>query len=142
MFSPSTPQTPGTSAVDVVMSISTTASAANRRLPPARASRMMIAPSVVLPYGLSYALWLLLPGIMVGWGMVDRKFWKHRSVKLACIGALVIVMTLSLLSCGGVSTGGGGTTGNPVTYTVTVTGTSPGAPPDAGQSVLVLLVVD
>jgi hypothetical protein len=142
MFSPSTPQTPGTSAVDVVMSISTTASAANRRLPPARASRMTIAPSVVLPYGLSYAIWLLLPGIMVGWGMVDRSSGKHRSVKLACIGALVIVMTLSLLSCGGVSTGGGGTTGNPVTYTVTVTGTSPGAPPDAGQSVLVLLVVD
>lgn len=139
MFSPSTPQTPGTSAVDVVMSISTTTSKADRRMPSARASG---GPSVAFPYGLSYGIWLLLPAIVIGWGMVDRRPRRRRSVKVACITALFTLITLSLLSCGGVSTGAGGTMGTPVTYSVTVTGTSPGALPDAGQSVQVILVVD
>jgi hypothetical protein len=47
------------------------------------------------------------------------------------------------LSCSGVSNGGGGGGGGtPQTYQVTVTGTSPGTPPDAGQSVIVTLVVN
>jgi hypothetical protein len=63
---------------------------------------------------------------------------------LASIGVLIL-LTLSLLSCGGVSNGGttpppGGS--QPITYHVTVTGTSPGTAPDAGQSVDVLLVVN
>jgi hypothetical protein len=91
------------------------------------------------------AFYLLLPGIMIGSAGVERRFAKRRLHGLSSI-ALLILVTLSLLSCGGVSNGGG--TGpppigpQPVTYHVTVTGTSPGTAPDAGQSVDVLLVVN
>jgi hypothetical protein len=56
---------------------------------------------------------------------------------------------LLLLSCGGVSSGGNGNSGSggssptsPTLYQVTVTGTSAGTPPDAGQSTVVSLVVN
>ena len=73
--------------------------------------------------------------------MTQRR-WK---VLFASI-AVLMLLTLSLLGCGGVSNGGNGTPppsgGQPVTYHVTVTGTSAGTTPDAGQSVQVLLVVN
>jgi hypothetical protein len=129
-FSPSTPQTPGTSAVDVVMSISTVASRAALHSPSSQATML-----------LPYVLWMLLPGIVIGWGAART---RHRTRTLHGLGSttMLVLLTLILLSCGGVSTGGGGSTGNPVTYQVMVTGTSPGTPPDKGQSVPVSLVVN
>jgi len=129
IFNPSTPQTPGASAVDLVMSISTTARTAALQSP----SRH---PSIF------YALWLMLPGIVIAWGAGSARFAQRKLHGLGSI-AILVLATLSLLSCGGVSTGGGGSTGNlPVTYHITVTGTSPGTAADAGQSVQVILIVD
>ena len=86
----------------------------------------------------------LLPGILIGAAGAGRRFAKLRLHGFASIAVLILV-TLSLLSCGGVSNGGGTAPPpigpQPVTYHVTVTGTSPGTAPDAGQSVEVLLVV-
>jgi hypothetical protein len=132
LFNPSTPVTPGNSAVDVVMSIS---SGSRKSVSQARPS-----PTRSL---LLYTLWLFLPGVVFGWGRLNTQNTKHKAQGLGSILVLVLV-TLSLLSCGGVTTGGGNTSsGNPpVTYTITVTGTSPGVTPDAGQSVQVILVVD
>lgn len=55
-----------------------------------------------------------------------------------------LLLTMPLFSCAGASTGGNGTTPptNPATYHVTVTGSSPGTPANAGHSVVVILVVD
>jgi len=129
IFNPSTPQTPGGSAVDLVMSISTTAKAASLR--------SLFSPSKFVPY----ALWVLLPGIVISWGAAGTRFAKGK-LRVVPLTVLVLLM-FSLLSCGGVSTGGGGSTGNqPVTYHITVTGTSPGTAADSGQSAQVILVVD
>jgi hypothetical protein len=70
------------------------------------------------------ALWLMLPGIVIAWGGSGR---KRRRLQIACIGTVLILMALTLVSCGGGagSSGGGGThAGSPLIYTVTVTGTS------------------
>jgi hypothetical protein len=91
-----------------------------------------------------YVLWLFLPGLVIGSGRLSIQSAKRKVYRLGSITVLVFV-TLLLLSCGGVSTGGGSTSGSgnsPVTYTITVTGTSPGVTPDAGQSAQVILVVD
>jgi hypothetical protein len=130
-FSPSTPVTPGNSAVNVVMNISTSASKSAFQWHLRGA--LMFAP-----------FYWLLPGILIGWAGVGRRCARRRRHGLASIGVLIL-LTLSLLSCGGVSNGG--TTpppvgSQPITYHVTVTGTSPGTAPDAGQSVEVLLVVN
>jgi hypothetical protein len=85
---------------------------------------------------LPYALWLFLPGFVIGWGSRRSNDAKRKVHRLGSIIVLVLV-TLSLLSCNRVSTGGGTTSssGNqPVTDYITVTGTSPGVTPDAGQS--------
>ncbi|HEV3510609.1 MAG TPA: hypothetical protein VGS05_02825 [Candidatus Sulfotelmatobacter sp.] len=125
IFSPSGPVTPGNSAVNVVMSISTKAATANLRWSGGRA-------------WIWYAT-LLLPGISMGLGN-RRSRRKRRRLTLA--GFLPFI--LLLISCAGVSSGGGGggTPPSPVTYQITVTGTSPGTPADAGQSAIVSLVVD
>jgi hypothetical protein len=133
IFSPSTPQTPGALAVDVVMSISTTASStAARRAQPGQSSSQR---SRLLPY----AAWLLLPGILISWG--GTRNLKRRLQSWASITTLAL-LAVALVSCGGVSTGGGTTGNQPVIYQITVTGTSAGTAPDAGQSALVVLVVD
>jgi hypothetical protein len=128
-FNPSGPITPGKSAVDVVMSISTgksSKSASSRNQHPFLSTMLF-----------------LFPGIVLGGGA----FGKRRS-KIALRGFLLGgfgVLLLSMLACAGASTagGGGGTPpSNPVTYQITVTGTSPGTAPDAGQSAVVALVVD
>ncbi len=74
---------------------------------------------------ITYALWFFLPGIVVRWSALRRIPRKLRPHAFASIATLLL-LSWSLLSCGGVSTGGsGGTTGStPVTYVVTVTGTS------------------
>jgi hypothetical protein len=126
-FNPSTPLTPGNSAVDVVMSIST---AAKRAAVDHASSRPLFF----------YALWLLLPVMVVGSGASRSRWQASRIFSLVAMSLLM----LGLLSCAGASSGGGG--GNPppnsVTYHVTVTGSSPGTPVDAGQSVVVNLVVN
>src|SRR5579863_9938961 len=121
-FNPAAPVTPGNSAASVVMTISTTSSTAN-------AQRM----------GYLFGLWLLMPGIVIGSVAVSRNAvpggsasrTARRLVLLVILGTLVAL----LLSCGGASTGGGGggggNGGTPAgTYTISVTGTSPGAPSD------------
>ncbi len=91
LFDPSTPVTPGSSAVDVVMNIST---ASNSR----RASRGDL---------IFYSLGLLLPAIVIVWAKgKDRIPTKRLSVPLALFGLLAFVLYLP--SCGGVSSGGGG----------------------------------
>ena len=113
LFSPSTPQTPGNSAVNVVMTISTTNATAVLQWPPGHRS-------------IFYAMCLLLPAVVIGWGAVNRGSEELKPRVLGSIATLLLLM-LSLLSCGGVSSGGGGTgsSGNtPITYVVTLTGTS------------------
>lgn len=92
-----------------------------------------------------YAVWLLLPGIT----LVCRASRPHRRPntrkKLAALASLptLLLLMLTLLSCGGVSTGQHhvqpGTP--PGTYPITVTGTSAGTSADAGQATQVTLVV-
>jgi hypothetical protein len=89
-FSPSTPITPGTSAVDVVMSISTTAKQA-------RAQAFTNLGSIF------FAMWLLLPAIVIGLGAGGTRRAKRKPRALSFAGLALLM--LSLLSCGGVSTG-------------------------------------
>jgi hypothetical protein len=122
LFSPSTPVTPGSSAVDVVLSISTVA-ATNAQ-----------TRSRHLPASIFY---LLLPAVVLGMLRISPQQRRRTLLLLLVLPALMF-----WLSCSGVSNGGGGGGGTPQTYQVTVTGTSPGTPPDAGQSVIVTLVVN
>jgi hypothetical protein len=81
---------------------------------------------------LPYALWLFLPGVVIGWGSRRSNDARRKVHRLGSIIVLVLV-TLSLLFCNCVSAGGGTTSssGNrPVTDYITVTGTSPGVTPD------------
>ena len=127
-FSPAGAVTPGTSAVDVVMSISTTAMQKNQREP-----RRMAFLSPV---------WLLLPGIVLAGSSGIRR--RKGILRFWLMGAVLLLLLLSLLSCAGISSvsSSGSSPGNPVTYQVTITGASPGTPPDAGQSTVVNLVVN
>ena len=133
-FAPAAPVTPGNSAANIVMTISTTAAttAASDRPPSLRS--------------IFYAMCLLLPGFVFGWDVVGRKSTNRKTALSGLIAPLLLLMMLlSMLSCGGVSNGGGGRSqpGTPPgSYHVTVTGTSTGAPADAGQSTQVTLVVN
>lgn len=126
-FNPSTPVTPGSSAVDVVMSISTKAAARAR-------TRSSMSP----------AIWLVLPGLVTIFGTSRKSAWRLRWRVLFVLTVFVLLVTL--VSCAGVSSGSGGGGGgggsNPTTYKITVTGTSPGTAADSGQSTTVTLVVD
>ncbi len=94
LFAPSTPVTPGSSAVDVVMNISTTANSH-------RASRSNV---------LFYSLGLLLPAIVIGWAKGKGRRSRKPLSSLALLGLLAFALYLP--SCGGVSSGGGGGGGN------------------------------
>jgi hypothetical protein len=123
LFTPSTPVTPNSSAVDVVLNISTVA-AAN-----AQARGRHVPASI---------LFVLAPAIVLGMLGI---FSPQRKRTLLLL--LVLPTVFFCFSCSGVSNGGGGGGGGtPQTYQVTVTGTSPGSAPDAGQSVIVTLVVN
>ena len=130
-FSPSGPVTPGNSAVDVVMSISTKSSKAAVR---SERSSMF------------FSMLLLFPALFSVWVSSPRDIAKRKRLILTTV--LLVPVILSLLSCGGVSTAGNGSSGtgssptSPMIYQVTLTGTSPGTPPDAGQSTVVTLVVN
>jgi hypothetical protein len=135
IFDPSTPLIPGASTVDVVMNISTTDSSAAMRpwttwgtsdRAGARArsgTRTRTSSAAIL-----CSPWLLLPGIVIGCGVAGtRRSARRRQRRLSwmIMVGMSLFLSLSLPSCGGVSNGGGGgTTGVPVTYTVTITGTS------------------
>jgi len=95
LFSPSTAQTPGSSAVSVVMTISTTASAGSQPAHPDHRSA-------------SYAPWLFWPGAVVGLAVacIPR---KRRSVAGAVTAILLLLLgAFSLPSCSGISNSGGG----------------------------------
>jgi hypothetical protein len=92
-------------------------------------------------YSKYYAIWLYLPAIVFGLGKSSR---RSKRATFPGVAALFLMLIL-LVSCGGVSTGGGGTgiqPENPMTYHVIITGTSAGTPADAGQSTVVALVVN
>ena len=127
VFNPPTAVTPGNSAVDLVMNISTAASKTG--LQPLSTHASMF-----------YALWLIVPGAVIALSSGGRA-GRHR---LRILGSIATLLFSGILSCGGVSTGGSGLPkGNqPVTYQITVTGTSAGTAVDAGQSVRGTLVVD
>jgi hypothetical protein len=94
------------------MTVSTTAATANMRRSPGLR-------------WIFFALWLLLPGILIHWS-AQRRIPRKRKLGGLTSSATLLLLTWSLLSCGGVSTGGGTTTteGTPVSYVITVTGTS------------------
>jgi hypothetical protein len=92
LFNPSTPVTPGTSAVDVVMSISTS---------PATNLQRNIRRRAVL-----YAAELFAPGIVILCAL-SRRARKRTSKQIAFL-ALLAFLAIVLLSCSGVSTGGSG----------------------------------
>jgi len=126
-FNPAAPVTPGNSAATVVMTISTAASSA-----------------AVRHAGL-HALMMLVPGIVIGWLAIGRSVESRAltSRKLRRLGSIVMlsVLFLALLSCGGASSGGGGGSGQgtpPGTYSITVTGTSPGAESATTQVTLIV----
>jgi hypothetical protein len=74
---------------------------------------------------------------------VSGRWAATRKSKILSSVSISLLLMLTL-SCGGVSTGGrGGQLGTPAgTYQITVTGTSSGAAPDAGQATQVTLVVN
>ena len=128
-FAPSAPVTPGSSAVNLVMTISTTAATSADARPPANRRPIF------------YALWLLVPGLVIT--CAPGRWAATRKSKILSSVSMLLLLMLTL-SCGGVSTGGkGGQLGTPAgTYQVTVTGISPGAAADAGQATQVTLVVN
>jgi hypothetical protein len=123
VFNPSTPQTPGNSAVDAVMNISTTTASGSQVRP--RRVATLVAP------------WLLLPGIALGWVVAGARGATRKRCGLG-LPILLVLLTGFLPSCSGVSNGGGGGTGPPVPYNVTVTGTSG----SLSHSVQVTLIVN
>jgi hypothetical protein len=116
LFNPSTPVTPGNSSVSVVMTISTTAATA--ALQPSGRER-----------AISYALWLLLPGIAVGCVTPGRRS-RRRRFSLWGLTLMLLLLMLALPSCSGVSSGGGGCSSVPsvptglAASTTTTTGTT------------------
>jgi hypothetical protein len=127
IFNPSTPVTPGNAAVDVVMNISTKSSDGH-------------AQSLVTGRFLPTAIWLPLAVIVVSFNSFGNRSTRRI---MGCLAFFVAMMVF--VSCAGVSSGGSGGGGQappPATYQVTVTGTSPGTPSDAGQSTTVTLIVN
>lgn len=109
LFSPSTAQTPGNTAADVVMTISTAANAAD--LQTSRRAEFI-------------TLWGLFPGLVFTWVALMLVSPKRKRFVTGVATALLLLLFLP--SCSGISSAGGsgGTGGNPATYTVTVVGTS------------------
>ena len=118
IFSPSSPQTPGANAVNVVMTISTTGNSAA-----VFGERMVF-----------YAV-LLAPGIVV--------LGRPRRRRFGLLPFVVLGLLAALPACSGVSSGGaGGHQGTPPgTYAVTVTASSSGATA-VTHSIPVTLVVN
>jgi hypothetical protein len=128
IFSPSTPVTPGNSAIDVVLNISTTGNNAHSDIP--------VKGDFPPP-----AMWIPLAAIVIGAGASGNRAPTKARRLSGCV--VFCLMLMVFVSCAGVSGGGGGgQPPPPATYHITVTGTSPGTLPDAGQSTTVTLVVN
>lgn len=131
-FSPSMPITPGASAINVVMSISTQGSRA--------ALQRTFGGAPVL------ATTLCMPAVLWVFGSPCRLRNGRNTLRVLLAIVLALPLLLILVSCSGVSAqGDGGTTlppSNPVTYRVTVSGSSPGLPDSASHSIIVELIVD
>jgi hypothetical protein len=127
VFNPSTPVTPGNSAVDVVMNISTKTNSA----------RSETIKGIFPPP----AMWLPVTAIVIGLSASGKQTAPRRKLIGSAVFCLVM---MTFVSCAGVSNGGGGggQPPPPATYHITVTGTSSGTHSDAGQSVTVTLVVN
>ncbi len=125
-FNPPTPVTPGPSPANVILTVTTTA-------PRPSASRRGDA---------RLGLWFWLPGILLAFCVPNQ---RGRRMAPSALFLLTVFYLALLPSCGGVSQGGGGggQPGTPPgTYTIRLTGASPGTPADAGQSAQVTLVVN
>jgi hypothetical protein len=128
IFNPSAPVTPGNSAIDMVMNISTSGTSVRSETP----VRGNLPPP---------AMWLPVAAIVIGMSASGHRTAKPRQL-LGCV--VFCLMMMGLVSCAGVGNGGGGAGQRPppATYYITVTGTSSGTPSDAGQSTTVTLVVN
>ena len=93
LFTPSGPITPGTSTVDVVMSISTSSNTIQLR----RSRRV----ASVFPMAGAF-----LPGMLIVWAL--RRNPRRRLARVLVSVALISLCVPWMTSCGGVSTGGGG----------------------------------
>lgn len=126
LFSPST-VTPGNSAANVVMNISTTK--ANIQQWEAFVPGQFPPPTI----------WLPVAAIVVSMGAFGNGTSnKWRQVLGAAIVGLAM---MAFVSCAGVSSAGdGGQPPPPATYTVTVTGTSSDTPPDVHRTTVKLVV--
>ena len=96
LFNPSTPVTLGTSAVDVVMSISTPSNIDLRR--------------GIRAHAALFAAELFAPGMVILCAL-RRRARAHASKRMAILATLVL-LAIALLACAGVSSGGGGGGGN------------------------------
>ena len=113
LFSPSTAITPGSSAQNVVMTISTTAATSELRMP-------------VVFQQYFYGVSLILPGVIFAWGTPKRNRSHSRK---AIFLAILFLLAIGWTSCatgpkiisGNTTSGQQTTSGN---YTITVTGTS------------------
>lgn len=124
IFSPSTPVTPGDSAADVVMNISTKASARSRTLgqfPP---------PTI----------WIALAATVLGMSAFANRGPRRASRAFTLCLAMMVIASCAGVSSGG--SGGGGQPPPPATYHITVTGTSPGTLTSTGHSTTVTLIVN
>jgi hypothetical protein len=127
LFNPSAPVTPGNSAQTVVMTISTTGSTVAALRRPGRFVR--------------YAVWFLFPGGLLIYCKMNRSS-PRKTVRISALG--ILLLTLILAACSGVSSGAGGGGGGQSTpagsYTITVTGSSQN--PAESHSANVILVVN
>ncbi len=128
LFNPSAPVTPGSSAQTVVMTISTAGSTVAALRRPGRL--------------IFYAGWFLFPGLLLIYCKANRSS-PPKTVRISVLG--ILLLTLILAACSGVSSGGGGGGGGGQStpagsYTITVTGTSQN--PAESHSANVILVVN
>lgn len=100
IFNPSGPVTPGNSAVDVVMTISTSSSTPDSKHPSTRLT------------------WMLLPSVIFGTIVLgsskrrDLISFQNRTGSWMLVAVTLLPCVFLLLSCGGASVGGGGGGGN------------------------------
>jgi hypothetical protein len=87
------------------------------------------------------AMWIPLAAIVIAAGASGNLTATKARRLSGCV--VFCLMLMVFVSCAGVSgEGGGGQPPPPATYHISVTGTSSGTPPDAGQSATVTLVLN
>ncbi len=107
VFNPSTPQTPGNSAVDVVLNISTTAgSDSHHNARQRNAIHRNVIHGNARQRAMFAAAGLLLPGIVMACAL-GRRSRRPRAMQVVPVATLFLLV-ISILSCAGASNGGGG----------------------------------